>query len=121
MDLRVRSPLQEVQLSKQEVRALLREKGLPNWDAPSNTCLATRVPYDVRITPKLLARVERAEGLLAPFNFAGLRVRDHGDWARIEVAPQDLPRLFESRSKVLELLRPLGYRRVALDLDGHVH
>ncbi|MBN1109345.1 MAG: ATP-dependent sacrificial sulfur transferase LarE [Methanomassiliicoccales archaeon] len=121
VDLRVRSPLQEARLGKGEVRELLQEKGIPNWDTPSNTCLATRVPYDVRITPKILARVEWAERLLSPFHFERLRVRDHGNWVRIEVAPQDIPRLFELRAQVLELLRPLGYARVSLDLDGYSH
>ncbi len=118
-DLNIRSPLVEAQLTKGEVRALLKDLGLPNWDLPSNTCLATRVPHDVRITSNILKRVERAEAALAPFKFKNLRVRDHEHWARVEVAPEDIPRLFSEREKVAQALRKLGYRKVALDLEGY--
>jgi uncharacterized protein len=121
LEMNVRSPLIDAKLGKEEVRALLKEFGLPNWDAPSNTCLATRVPYDVRITAEMLKRVERAEALLAPYDFRSLRVRDHGNWARIEVAAEDLPRLLSDRQRIAEALRALGYRKVALDLEGYSH
>ncbi|HQQ25704.1 MAG TPA: ATP-dependent sacrificial sulfur transferase LarE [Methanomassiliicoccales archaeon] len=119
MDLNIRSPLIDAGLNKAEVRALLKELGLPNWDQPSNTCLATRVPYDVRITSTILRRVERAEAALAPFKFKNLRVRDHEYWARVEVAPEEIPRLFQEREKVAQALKKLGYRKVALDLEGY--
>ena len=118
-DLNIRSPLVDAQLNKEEVRALLKDLGLPNWDLPSNTCLATRVPHDVRITSSILRRVERAEASLAPFKFKNLRVRDHEYWARVEVAPEDVPRLFQERENVVKALRKLGYRKVALDLEGY--
>ncbi|TFG56445.1 MAG: ATP-dependent sacrificial sulfur transferase LarE [Methanomassiliicoccus sp.] len=121
VELNVRSPLVDVKLNKEEVRSLLKEMGISNWDAPGNTCLATRVPYDVRITWEQLKRVKKAEALLAPYNFKQLRVRDHGNWARIEVAPEEIPRLFSERGKVVELLRPLGYRRVSMDMEGYGH
>jgi len=120
VDQRVLSPLTEVKLGKEEVRQLLREMGLPNWDAPSNTCISTRVPYDIRITFQILRRVEKAETALKEFAFRDLRVRDHEHWARVEVAPEDLPRLFENRARVVELLKGLGYQRVAMDLEGYV-
>lgn len=119
LDLNIRSPLMDAQLTKTEVRSLLKDLGLPNWDLPSNTCLATRVPHDVRITSTILRRVERAEAALAPFKFKDLRVRDHEYWARVEVAPEDLPGLFQEREKVVQALKKLGYRRVALDLEGY--
>jgi len=119
MDLNIRSPLVDVELTKSEVRALLKDLGLPNWDLPSNTCLATRVPHDVRITSALLERVERAEAALAPFKFKNLRVRDHEYWARVEVSPEEIPRLFQEREKVVQALKKLGYRKVALDLEGY--
>jgi len=118
-DLNIRSPLVDAQLTKGEVRALLKDMGLPNWDLPSNTCLATRVPYDVRITSTILRRVERAEAALAHYKFKNLRVRDHEHWARIEVAPEDIPRLFSERENVVQALKKLGYRKVALDLEGY--
>lgn len=118
-DLNIRSPLMDAKLTKAEVRALLKDLGLPNWDLPSNTCLATRVPYDVRISPIILRRVERAEAALAPFKFKNLRVRDHEHWARVEVAPEEIPRLFQEREKVVPALKKLGYRKVALDLEGY--
>lgn len=121
IDMNVRSPLVDAKLTKEEVRSLLKELGLPNWNAPSTTCLATRVPYDVRINSVILNRVRKAEELLAPFNFSKLRVRDHEHWVRIEVAPEDLPRLFAEREKVIELLRPLGYRSISMDLMGYHH
>lgn len=120
LELRVRSPLAEVGLTKQEVRRALSELGLPNWNRPSNTCISTRVPYDTRITFQILRRVEKAESALRQFGFRDLRVRDHERWARVEVAPEDLPRLFENRAKVVELLKGLGYHRVALDLEGYL-
>jgi len=120
VDQRVLSPLTEVELGKEEVRQLLREMGLPNWDAPSNTCICTRVPYDIRITFQILRRVEKAESALKEFAFRDLRVRDHEHWARVEVAPEDLTRLFENRARVVELLKGLGYQRVAMDLEGYV-
>ncbi|MDD1772342.1 MAG: ATP-dependent sacrificial sulfur transferase LarE [Methanomassiliicoccales archaeon] len=121
IDMNIRSPLVDAKLNKEDVRALLKEKGLPNWNAPSVTCLATRVPHDVRISSTMLHRVEKAESLLAHLNFRSLRVRDHEYWARIEVAQEDLPRLFAERDKVLALLKPLGYRTVSMDLMGYHH
>ncbi|NLX47620.1 MAG: ATP-dependent sacrificial sulfur transferase LarE [Euryarchaeota archaeon] len=119
VDLGIRSPLVDARLTKAEVRALLKDMGLPNWDLPSNTCLATRVPYDVRITSQILKRVARAEAALAPYGFKNLRVRDHEHWARVEVAPEDVPRLFQERESVIKALKGLGYRRVAMDLEGY--
>jgi len=121
LELNIRSPLLDAQLTKAEVRELLKGMGLPNWDQPSNTCLATRVPHDVRITPTILARVLKAETALAPFAFKNLRVRDHEHWARVEVAPEDIPRLFQERVEVVKALKALGYRRVAIDLEGYGH
>lgn len=121
LDLNIRSPLIDAKLGKAEVRSLLKEFGLPNWNAPSNTCLATRVPFDVRVSGEILRRVEKAEAVLAPYGFNQLRVRDHGYWARIEVAPEDMDRLYAERAKIAEALRRLGYRHVSMDLIGYHH
>jgi uncharacterized protein len=111
----------DAKLSKAEVRSLLKELGLPNWNAPSTTCLATRVPFDVRVSGEILRRVEKAEAVLAPYGFNKLRVRDHGYWARIEVAPEDMDRLYAERVKIAESLHRLGYRNVSMDLEGYHH
>jgi len=120
-ELNVRSPLIEARLRKEEVRSLLKEMGLPNWNDPSSTCLSTRIPHDVRITSDLLKRVNKAEDLLSSYHFKDLRVRDHEYWARIEVAPEELPRLFDAREDIVSKLKNLGYRRIAMDLDGYRH
>lgn len=114
----VRSPLQEAGLSKTEVRELAREMGLPNWDKPASACLASRVPYGTPITSEALNRVEQAEATLRSLGIARLRVRDHGEIARIEVAPRDFPLLLERRELVVARLKRLGYTYVALDLAG---
>lgn len=121
LEMNIRSPLVEAKLNKEEVRSLLKELGLPNWNAPSTTCLATRVPHDVRITSEQLRRINKAEDLLSSYHFKDLRVRDHEYWARIEVAPEELTRLFEAHNDIASKLKPLGYRRIAIDLDGYGH
>jgi uncharacterized protein len=123
----VRSPLEEAGLAKAETRAISRELGLPTWDQPARPCLATRFPYDTRITPEGLARVEAAEAYLDELDFGNLRVRDHatsaggGDVARIEVLPDEITRLArpEVRAQIVARFKELGYKYVALDLEGY--
>ena len=104
-----------------EIRALSRELGLPTADKPSAACLASRIPYGDRITPALLDRVGRAEALVADRfpGLAQLRVRAHGDLARIEVAPADIPRLSANLPAISAALRPLGFARVEVDPRGY--
>jgi len=121
-ELGVLSPLQEAKLGKDEIRRLAKSLGLPIWNKPSRPCLATRFPYGTPLTRELLERVEKAERFLC--NLLGeqqVRVRDHGQIARLEVPPRCFPRLIEA--SVLAALsrefKRLGYAFTALDLDGY--
>jgi len=117
----VRSPLTEAGLTKADIRRLAQSRGLPNWDKPSNPCLASRIPYGTQITAELLERVSRAEESLAKLGLSQFRVRHHGDIARIEVSPDDMALLIDGkvRLQIVEELRALGYRYVTLDLGGY--
>lgn len=118
-DAGVRSPLAQAGLTKQQVRELARGLGIPGWDRPAQACLASRIPYGTRITPELLGRVGRAEEAIARLGFAGIRVRAHGDVARIEVASSDLARALEARSGLVDACRAAGFEHVSLDLEGY--
>lgn len=114
----VRSPLLELGLGKDDVRALARHYGLPNHDKPASPCLSSRIPYGDPITREKLEQVARAEAFLRTLGFTVFRCRHHGDIARIEVPPGDFPRLLEARDSVVDHLRGLGFRWVVLDLAG---
>jgi uncharacterized protein len=114
----VRAPLVDAGLSKKEVRQLSASMGLPNADKPASPCLASRFAYGVRVTPEGLRRVDRAEEVLAGLGFVNFRVRDHGDLARIEVAPEDIERAASLRGDIASALEELGFRYVTLDLVG---
>lgn len=117
----VRSPLKEAMLTKGEIRTLSQEMSLPTWDKPPQPCLATRFPYGTRIMKEELSRVELAEEFLAEFGIKQLRVRVHGDIARIEVPEEDMP-IFLDRDKSKEIVdrfKALGYRYITLDIQGY--
>jgi uncharacterized protein len=118
-ELGVRSPLAEVGLTKAEVRAISRALDLPTWDKPSAPCLATRFPYGTQITRQALEQVAEAETYLHELGFNPVRVRYHGDLARIEVEPEALPRAFQLRESITARLRELGFTYIALDLLGY--
>ncbi len=121
-ELGVRSPLRDAGLTKAEIRALSRSFGLPTADKPSAACLASRFPYGERITDEGLDRVGRAEDWLrgAFTDIGQLRVRCHGGTvARIEVAPDDIPRLAARAADIAPALRAIGFAYVSLDLRGY--
>lgn len=115
------SPLLETGLTKADVRQLAKELGLSNWNAPANPCLASRVPYGGEITERKLRAIEQAEAFVKQLGFPVVRVRHHGDTARIEVPPQDIPRLATEnvRGQLDAQLKLLGFTWVALDLRGY--
>ncbi|MDV2482172.1 ATP-dependent sacrificial sulfur transferase LarE [Methanoculleus sp. Wushi-C6] len=114
-------PLVEAGAAKGDVRRIARECGFPFWNKPSAACLATRIPYGDEITEEALARIEAAEEALQGLGFAQVqvRVRVHGDVARIEVPPDKLESLFSVRDKVMAAFRGIGFAYVALDLAGY--
>ncbi len=112
------SPLAVVGLSKAEIRFLAQDLGLPNWDRPSNPCLATRFPYGTLLTEADLARVDRGEAALRQLSFSQLRLRCHGDLARLELPVTELSRALELREIIVKTLVEQGFRWVSLDLAG---
>lgn len=116
----VRSPLIEVGLTKDEIRALSHERGLPTWDKPAMACLSSRIPYGTPVTVETLERIAAAEAFLKSLGIRQLRVRHHGDVARIELEPDDMSVLLQdgTRERVVERLKELGYSYITLDLAG---
>jgi pyridinium-3,5-biscarboxylic acid mononucleotide sulfurtransferase len=116
----VRAPLAEAGLTKDDVRAIARVYGLPNWDKPASPCLASRIPYGQRVTVDKLRQVEEGEQLLHRLGFREARVRHHGDIARIEVSRDELSRVVapEMADEISQSLRRLGFTHVAVDLLG---
>jgi uncharacterized protein len=122
LEMGVSSPLEEAGLAKDDIRALARESGLPNWDVPSRPCLATRFPYGMELTRELIARVDAAEEVLERLGLRQVRVRlEAPDAARIEVGADELELLDgkDNREEAVKKLRGLGFRRIMLDLEGY--
>jgi uncharacterized protein len=115
----VAHPLLEAAFTKDDVRALACELGLPNWDKPALACLSSRVPHGTPISIALLDRIGRAEHAVQRLGFRSLRVRAHGEVARVEVPAADLERLLAAREDVLRAVRAAGFDFVAVDLDGY--
>ena len=120
-ELRIRSPLKEAILTKDDIRLLSKEMGLPTWDKPSNSCLATRIPYRDKITLEKLKRIEKAEGFFRDLGIKQVRVRCHNKLAKIEVGEKDLLFLMEEdlRKKIISKLKQLGFIYITLDLQGY--
>ena len=115
----VRSPLVEAGLTKDDIRALSRERGLPTWDKPAMACLSSRIPYGTPVTIEALDRIGEAEAYLRSLGLRQLRVRHHEDVARIETDEAGLELLIARRAEVVERLKALGYLYVTLDLAGY--
>lgn len=120
-ELGVVSPLREAGLTKQEIRELSRQLGLPTWNKQSFACLASRFPYGETITREKLAMVDQAEQFLLDQGFTQVRVRHHDTIARIEVLPEELPKLLEPglRQELYQTLQKIGFQYAALDLQGY--
>jgi pyridinium-3,5-biscarboxylic acid mononucleotide sulfurtransferase len=116
----VRAPLVEAEIDKATVRELAKALQIPNWQKPALACLSSRVPYGTRVTVGVLSQIEQAEAYLYEKGFSNFRVRHHGKVARIEVLPDDLPRLCQDplRGEVVHALKQLGYTYITLDLQG---
>lgn len=115
----VRSPMIEAGLNKADIRALSKEFGLQTWNKQSAACLASRVPYGVRLTPHLLAQIDAAEAAVAPYVQGSLRVRYHGDVARIEVGLDEIPSVLAHREEIVRAIKDTGFSYVTLDLGGY--
>ncbi len=117
----IRSPLREAGFTKEDIRKLSKELKLPTWNKPQLACLASRIPCGTRITKEILKRIDRGEKFLRSLGLTQVRVRHHGNLARIEVDKSDLPSLVEDgiADRIDRKFRDLGYKFVTIDLGGY--
>jgi len=115
------SPLKDVRMTKSEIRQFAKILGLPSWSKPAQACLASRFPYGVEIMPSELQKVAAAEDGLSRLGFSQVRVRVHGNVARVEVTPEELDRLLspQLREQVVQELKRAGFLYVSVDLEGY--
>lgn len=120
-ELSVRSPLIEAGLTKTDIRLLAKRAGMPVWDRPASACLSSRIPYGSPVTIEKLSIIERGEARLRSLGFQQMRVRHHGDIARIEIAESELPRALnvEMAGKIAAAFKQLGFKFITLDLEGY--
>jgi pyridinium-3,5-biscarboxylic acid mononucleotide sulfurtransferase len=120
-ELEVRSPLIEAGLTKEEIRTLAKAAGMPVWDRPASACLSSRIPYGMPVTIEKLSEVERGEAALRRLGFKQMRVRHHGDVARIEISPDEMEVALnvDMTKKMVEAFKRIGFKFVALDLEGY--
>ena len=117
----IRSPLLEVGLTKAEIRQLSRTQGLPTWDRPASPCLASRIPYGIPVTAETLNKIAQGEKYLHNLGLRQVRLRHHGDIARIELDQPDMAKIIKTdiRQGIIEHFKALGYKYVTLDLTGY--
>jgi len=115
------APLLDAGLTKAEIRELSRRASLATWDRPASACLSSRVPYGMPVTVENLSRIERAENVLREYGFRQIRVRSHGELARIEIALDELPRALQvdMAEALAERIREIGFTHVTLDPEGY--
>jgi uncharacterized protein len=118
---RVLAPLLDVGMRKSEIRELSQRANLPTWNRPASACLASRVPYGTEVTPERLGLIEQGEAALRDLGFQQFRVRLHDKLARVEIAPEEMPRAFtpEMAAEISARLKAVGFAYVALDLEGY--
>jgi uncharacterized protein len=111
----------EAGLTKAEIRQLSHIAGLPVWDRPASACLSSRIPYGMPVTIEKLSIIEQGEAKLRQFGFRQMRVRHHGDVARIEIAPEEMPRALnlEMTRRITAAFKNLGFKFITLDLEGY--
>jgi uncharacterized protein len=117
----VRSPLDEADLSKDDIRELAKDAGLESWNEPASACLSSRIPYGSEVSNEVLRQIERAEDAVRGLGFRIFRVRHHDTVARLEIARAEMPRALEPEinARLVEALKALGYQYVSLDLQGY--
>ena len=117
----IKAPLVEADLGKAEIRALARQAGLPFWDRPAAACLSSRVPYGMPVTPEKLRIIEQGEEAVKALGLRQFRVRHHGEVARLEFSPEEMPKALtvEMARKLTAIFKPLGFRYVTIDLEGY--
>ena len=117
-ELGIKSPLKDAGFTKEQVRKLAAAYDISVADRPSTPCLATRFPYGAVLSPEKMKKVEQGEIFLKELGLYNVRLRVHGETARIEVDEKDMPKLLESRKEVVEFLKGLGYWYITLDMEG---
>lgn len=118
-ELKVRSPLQEAGFNKEDIRLLSKKLGLSTWDKSAMACLASRIPYGREITPRILARINKAEVFLRQLGFLQVRLRHYNGLCRIEVFKGDIPNLISQHDLIVKKLKRLGYNYITVDLEGY--
>lgn len=118
-ELGVRSPLAEAKITKQEIRLFSKKLGLPTWAKPAQACLASRIPYGNKITEEELTKIDKAENFLRQLGLKELRVRNHGQIARIEVPQKHFQLVFKNNEKIAQKFKEIGFAYITLDLQGY--
>lgn len=118
-ELKIKSPLIQAGFNKEDIRRLSKKLGLSSWNKPSLACLASRIPYGVKITASLLKRIDQAEAYLNTLGFRQVRLRHHHNLCRIEVDKSDIRRLLGYRRLIVKRLKYLGYDYITADLEGY--
>lgn len=121
LEMNILSPLLDAGLTKNDIRQLSKQMGLPTWDKPASGCLATRIPYGHAIDLNMLNRVELSENKLADLGFKNCRVRNYGELAKIEVPPDEIEAVLSQpiRQRIVEALKEIGFLYVSIDLEGY--